>query len=250
MARFLTAGSIVRRAAKEVGLGDPGADPFASSDPLIQQMCGLLTTLGQYLVREYDWGNLKREWSFTTTALDTGVYALPADFDHMVPQTGWDRTNSNLLGGPQDAQVWQYLKARDVASTVYVQFRVNPTELWLYPQPPPVGVEVALEYMSDNWLSPEPQPAQYRYLARDGGLSEPTASTDICLIDPSVLITGLKLDFLNAKGFDSSSAKVDYNEALEKALSATKTRQVLSLTGQRRDGFRYISEDNLPDRVG
>lgn len=46
---------------------------------------------------------------------------------------------------------------------------------------------------------------------------EPTANTDVLLLESSLLVAALKLEFLKAKGFDTTAAQQDYDEALRLA---------------------------------
>ncbi|HAM41753.1 MAG TPA: hypothetical protein DCP69_10585 [Candidatus Omnitrophica bacterium] len=123
MARYTTAGDIINRAAREVGLGAV-VDPFQSSDTNFQQLVGLLTSCGEDLVKTSAWPHLVREYIFDTVS-GTMEYALPADFMEMLDQSGWNRTSQEPLGNPLSPQTWQYLKASPVTGTLNVLFRLG-----------------------------------------------------------------------------------------------------------------------------
>jgi hypothetical protein len=216
-----TAGDIVNAAAVEVGLTNV-ADPFASTDSNIKQLCWLLKSLGKDLVHMRSWNHLRKEYAFTTVA-GQSAYGLPADYHNMIDQTWWNRTNRLPLGGPLSAQEWQYLKAR------------------LYPDTnTPAGYDIAFEYNSAYWVSHTGAP--------DTTVSDtPTLSTDYVWFDPLLMIRGLKLAFLKAKGFDTTSAQQDWNMSLDYVKGNDAPSPVLSLNRSQM-GFRepLIGSQSVP----
>ena len=101
-----TAGNIINDAATELGLQAfqaKAADPFASTDPNMGQLCQLLKSVGRDLAKRREWTHLRAIHTLTTVE-GVGWYALPADFGRMINQTGWNRTNRLPLGGPLSPQ--------------------------------------------------------------------------------------------------------------------------------------------------
>lgn len=161
MARYATAGEIINRAARELGL-QPVADPFASSDPNFLQLIGLLTSIGQELAMQHEWPQLIAEKVITTIA-GKSDYELPQDFLEMVNQTGWNRSTRLPVGGPLSPSEWQYLKAALTGVVFNVLFRTSKINssggafaeaMRLYPTPGSAGIQIAFEYRSRNWVSP------------------------------------------------------------------------------------------------
>ena len=58
----------------------------------------------------------------------------------------------------------------------------------------------------------------------------PTASDDQIIFDPLLMIRGLKLAFLKAKGFDTTSAQQDYNTTLEMVKGHDAPSPILNAT--------------------
>lgn len=203
--RYITAQEIINRAAGECGLSTV-TDVFASVDPSFIQLRNLLTTCGQELLEAHEWEYLRREYSNTTSSADDGSYALPDDFAYMINQTNWDRTNNLPVTGPLSAQQWQYLKGRDlVNSTIYVSFRLMQNEYHLYPDNPvPDGLDIRFEYISRNWVIPASDPATYE--------DKIQANSDTVLFKPVMMVQYLRYKFLEAKGFDSSSALAAFTQ--------------------------------------
>lgn len=216
------AGDIINRAAIEVGLSDV-SDPFSSTDPNIKQMCYLLKSQGKELVHLRNWNHLRKEYHFTTVA-GQSEYDLPADFHNMIDQTWWNRTNRLPVGGPLSSQEWQYLRARMVGVVFNVLFRPYDRAMKLYPETnTPGGYDIYYEYNSRYWVS---SPAAIDTLISD----EPTQSDQLLWFDDLILIRGVKLQFLKAKGFDTTAAQQDFNAALEYMKGADSISPTLNAT--------------------
>jgi hypothetical protein len=237
MARVYTATQIINRAALEVGL-EPVADPVGSSDANFVQLTGLLSSAGQEMVELWPWEVLVQDFALTTADTDSGVYPLPDDFSFMIDQTGWDRSNNVAVGGPLSAQDWTYLKGRDLVSqTIYASFRLIKGEFNIFPFPPPNGLEISFEYISRNWVR-EPNG-----LRKD----EIQLGTDEVLYEPILIIKFLKAKWLEAKGFDSSSARLEFDTLFGSRTGKDTGAEIIS-AGRNRRGYPYLSPlYNTPD---
>jgi hypothetical protein len=238
VARYLTAGDAINRAALACGLAQV-ADPFQSTDASFRQMVGLLVERGQDLVLQHRWPQLLAEAHITTIA-GTTDYDLPTDFIELVPQSGWNRTSRFPLGGPLSVQEWQYLKAAVVGVTFNVLFRQTPTTMRLFPSPP-ADLAIYYEYQTRNWA------ISAATLAADGSpdLDAPTATDDTVLFEPVLVVRALKLAFLQAKGFDTTTALAEYQNTLALVMGKSDGAPRLSLNGVRiRD--RFLDGANLP----
>lgn len=155
---FDTAGNIVNDAAVSLGLvsfGQAPADPFASSDANIGQLCQLLKEVGRDLVREREWSHLLQTYTFNTVQ-GTARYPLPLDYSRFINQTAWNRTNRLPVGGPLTPQNYEYLKARLVGVVFNVLFRVIQQQFQAYPDTnTPGDYVIAYEYVSSFWVLPQ-----------------------------------------------------------------------------------------------
>jgi hypothetical protein len=237
MARVFTAKQVIDRAALEVGL-EPLTDPISSTDQNFIQLTGLLNSAGQELVELWPWEVLVSDFEITTAAEDTGTYPLPADFSYMIDQTGWDRSNNVAIAGPLSAQDWTYLKGRDLVNqTIYASFRLFKGEFNIFPQPPPVDLEISFEYISRNWA------------ASAGGLPQDSValSSDFVLYEPILIIKYLKCKWLEAKGFDSSSARLEFDNMFLSRTGKDVGAEIVS-AGRNRRGYPYLNPlYNTPD---
>lgn len=238
MGRYATANDIVNRAALEVGLV-PQNDVFSSQDVAFQQLTGLLNSCGQELVELHPWQVLVKEYSLTTQAGDDGKYDLPDDFAYMIDQTGWDRTNRVAIGGPLSAQDWAYLKGRDLVSqSIYASFRQVEGEFWLFPQPPPEGLEISFEYINRNWVN-----EQSTQTAKDNA----DTGSDIVLFEPILMVKYLKVKFLDAKGFPSQAARQEFEVIFDSKTGKDAGASILN-AGRGIRGVPYLnSYYNTPD---
>lgn len=240
MSNWDTVGSVVNDAAVELGLISADIpDPFSSSDPSIVQLLRHLKSLGQDLARDYQWTHLQKQYTFATQAgVDT--YALPPDFQRFIDQTGWNRTRQMKLAGPLSPQTWQQVQVMTSGGIVDVMYRIVGNELKLFPAPS-AGDSVSYEYISNDWVAITPP--------FNGPPDSPVAETssDVAWFDRRLLVCGLKLRWLRAKGFDSTAAQDDYDRALARAQGGDGVAPVLNLNVQPFSGNRVLDAANLPD---
>ena len=233
MARQETANTIINRAALEVGLSTV-SDPVADADKSFIQLTGLLTAAGQELVELHQWQVLRQEIEFTTAVpSDDGIYTLPTDFSYMIDQSGWDQTNKAPVTGPLSPQDWSYLVGRDLVSqTIYSSFRIVENKLELFPQPPADGIVFRFEYISRYWIQQ----------AGENSPDEDTIQigTDVVLFEPILVIKFLKVKFLEAKGFDSSAARLEFETIFQSRTGKDVGAPILSAAASSRS-FPYLN---------
>ncbi len=231
MPRYFTANDILNQTALEIGL-IPVNDPVGSPDESFVQLKGLLTSAGQEMVELHPWQILNQVYEFTTAEADTGTYDLPDDFSYMIDQTGWDKTNRVAVGGPLSAQDWSYLLGRDLVSqSIYASFRLVDGILDLFPQPPPTGLIIRFEYIGRNWV-------------KEAGQDEPNqdkigTGSDLVMYEPILIIKFLKCKFLEAKGFDPSSARMEFETLFLSRTGKDEGASILSASSSQR-GFPYL----------
>lgn len=214
-----TAKDIINSVAPEVGLAE-FTDPYSSVDENARRLRACLKTAGLELSGLRQWPLLRKEHNFTTVDTDSGIYQLPPDFRSMVDQTGWDRVGMVELEGPLTAQEWHYVVALAETTTISAFFREAAGELWLYPQPPPIGLEVNFEYASRYWVASTGAPEIDKAF--------PTVATDIVMFDPLLVTRALKYHFKGETGQDVTKARADYEAALT-AVESQEPAKILTL---------------------
>jgi hypothetical protein len=132
-------------------------------------------------------------------------YALPSDFDRMVADTNWDRTNHWRNLGPKSSQEWQTLQGGIISTGPRERFRIYGNKLRLWPAPTEVQ-NIAYEYVS-----------KYAVIASGGtqGTKETfTVDTDTCIFPDDLMLAGVKYYFLKAKKLDFGIEMKEYAEIL------------------------------------
>tara|TARA_R110000764_G_scaffold25411_1_gene60891 strand:- start:964 stop:1701 length:738 start_codon:yes stop_codon:yes gene_type:complete len=234
----ITASAILNRVAAEVGLA-PVEVPYGNQDPAFIQLQYLLDIAGEELAEAFPWELLVRSHSVTTVAGDTGDYDLPADFGYIINQTSWDKTN-NVPMANLSAQDWTYLKGRNLASnTLYASFRISQGKYNIFPNPPPTGLELSFEYITNGWVEDNTtSPPTYK--------SEVTQGSDIPLFNKTLITRALKVKWLEAGGFDTTKAQADFNQIFAFLTGTDKGAPVLN-AGRSGYGIPYLSSYNTPD---
>jgi hypothetical protein len=108
-----TLAQICNRAEDELSLPRQTAY-VGSSVSGARTMLACANAAGRALMRAHDWGALQTLGT-VTTADGTSSYALATDYDRMIADTGWDRTNDWMMVGPDTVQINRYLNESGVA---------------------------------------------------------------------------------------------------------------------------------------
>ena len=233
-----TAGDIINRVAAEVGIR-PVVDPYSSSDDAFVQMTYLLDIAGEELVMAHAWEFLSKAHQIITADGDTGEYDLPEDFAYMIQQTGWEQTQNVPLGGGLTPQAWTYLKGRNLAQdTLYASFRLAQGKFNIFPNPPPIGLDITFEYISLIWKETPP-------VVLGAKVSE-TQTNTIILFDKTLISRLLKAKFLESAGFDTTKAQADFATYFNMMTGKDKSPAVLD-AGSGGRGFNYLDQYNIPD---
>lgn len=231
MARVQTATDIINQVAVEVGL-QRTVDPVTSLEDTYIQLTGLLNAAGQELVEMNAWQLLRRQYSFTTTA-DTEEYPLPDDFAYMIDQTGWNQSGVYPMTGPLSAQVWAQVSSQAV-QPVYAGFRL--LEGYMTIQPAAAGMTINFEYVSRNWVL-EAGLEVRKDLVNTG--------SDIVLYEPILIRKFLKVKWLDAKGFPSDAARLDFDNIFSGRVGKDVGAPILNAAGSRR--HHLIGIGNIPE---
>ena len=118
-------------------------------------------------------------------------YALPSDYDAIVPRTQWDKSKHWEMLGPEDAQQWEWLLSGFIATGPRVRWRLFGTYFQIWP-----GFSNAeslgFEYRSAGWANDASGTAKNSF----------TVDTDTCIYKDRLIVNFTKLKYFEAKGFD------------------------------------------------
>ena len=161
-------------------------------------------------------------------------YALPSDYDAIVPRTQWDKSKHWEMLGPEDAQQWEWLLSGYIATGPRIRWRLYGKYFQIWP-----GFSnsefLGFEYRSQGWA-----------YAADGTVKNSfTVDTDTCIYPDRVMVLMTKLKYFQAKGFDTTALYRDFLNELETCMAQDTSAANLSFAP--RPGNILIGYDNIPD---
>lgn len=169
-----------------------------------------------------------------TLQFNQNTFPFPSDYDHEVPQTEWNRSTRWNLQGPKSPQEWQIYKGGIVSVGPRQRFRIWNNALVINPSPPD-GQSIALEYQSKAFVIG----------ADNVSKSSFTADTDTCVFTDSLMITGQKVLWKQAKGLDFSFDIAEFKQMLEQCKSQDKSAPRLYLAQAK--GSLLLTPYNIQD---
>jgi hypothetical protein len=168
-------------------------------------------------------------------AFGKDTYPMPADYDHMIPQTQWDRGFRWQLLGPMSPQEWQVLKSGLSPTGPRRRYRLMGGNFVVDPVPYDTNTLV-FEYYCNSWVQSAAGAAQHAW----------AADTDFFVLDDDALVLGLIWRFRRAKGLDYDEEK----DAWEQRIELVKARQAGARTlplNATAGGVRLLNNQNVPD---
>ena len=229
----ITVNQILTRVMTEVGL-TAESDPFASSEQPVTQLKALLQTCCEELVLGRNWEFLTGELAITSPVSPTGIFDLPEDFIQMIDNTAWCLDTELPVWGPLSQQELAALVVTDTVSLIQYGYRLVGSQLEIYPIPPE-GVQFTFAY-------------QTRYFVKDGLDQSWKANfdkgSDLIIFDRTLITRYLRLAWLTAKGFDTTSALASFVTVYDMLTGKDKGGQTLS--AGRTYGFPYLGNKNIP----
>lgn len=196
---------IARAVADEVDLARP-ATVVGNAAPDAQKMLRYANKAGDRIMRTYPWQELRREQTFTALGQETQTGILPSDYDRLIPETFWDRTNKYLLAGPVEPARWQSLKVGGYDGPRRV-FMMRGGSLVVIPAFDG-GETLAFEYVSNQWCE------------SSGGTGQSSfqADTDVFRLDDDLLIAAMVYEWLESEGQPSRDALGQYQERINRLI--------------------------------
>jgi hypothetical protein len=162
-------------------------------------------------------------------------YAIPADAAHFIQQTGWDRSFRWQIVGPLTAQEWQVLKSGISPTGPRLRYRIMDSMIFVNPVPASLD-SLVMEYYSTGWCQSAAGVPQTAW----------AADTDTPVLQDRLFILGIIARFLNRKGFDSSSAQREYDDAVEAAIGRAGGSRVLPINARAEPPI-LLGSASIPD---
>jgi hypothetical protein len=212
---------IIRSFCQRTGLPAPNF-VMASTDAQIIQLRALLQEVIEELVL-LDWVGLIKESTFTTVAMEIQgamTTLAPSGFRAVLSDTIFNRTLRLPLYGPLAASKWQARKALPTTGPFYM-YRIREGNLYFSPTPS-AGNLCAFEYYSKLAIIP----------AASTPSETLVADSDTFLLDPRLLLAGLRWKWKCEKGLDYAEDFSRYQIMIQTILGQDGTKATLSLDSE------------------
>lgn len=228
MVNYWSALDIAKQIAGELALPQP-TSLTGSTTPQATQLLAMLNSAGNELLLYYTWQEFLKEWDFTTV-VGQGEYPLPSDWSYFIDQTQWDRTNHWPLLGPKSPQEWSWLKGGLLAAAPRMRYRVMNNNFLLWPVPGvltdgngnPMDFNMAMEYISDNWVVPVSDPDSFANMV--------VADGDLVRYNPWLMVKFIKYKFYELKGMETTGVLSDFMRIFNSLTGKDKGAPKLSLS--------------------
>ena len=179
--------------------------------------------------------------NYSTSAVTGGTvyfqkvkYALPSDYDSIVPRTQWDKSKHWEMLGPESAQQWEWLLSGFISTGPRIRWRLLGRYFQIWPGYS-TNENLGFEYRSKGWA-----------LSAAGAVKNSfTVDTDTCIYPDRLMVLSTKLKYFQAKGFDTTALYRDYLTEFETSVGQDTSAANLSFAP--RPGSVLIGWDNLPD---
>jgi hypothetical protein len=161
-------------------------------------------------------------------------YALPSDYDSIVPRTQWDKSKHWEMLGPESAQQWEWLLSGFISTGPRIRWRLLGGYFQIWPGYS-ANENLGFEYRSKGWA-----------LSAAGAVKNSfTVDTDTCIYPDRLVVLSTKLKYFQAKGFDTTALYRDYLTEFETSVAQDTSAANLSFAP--RPGSVLIGWDNIPD---
>ena len=199
---------------------------ISNTDPIARQLLALAQREGKQLMRVSDWAILKKEHTFSTSN-GTAAYALPSDFDRLVLETSYNRSDNDILTGPISSSEYQLVNHGMATTGTTEKFRLkaasNALKFELDPTPSSTQT-IGFEYVS----------TQFCQSSGGSGQAVWTADTDTGILDETTMEMGITWRFKAAHGLDYAEDFRQYQLEVRQAVARNGSAPILQLDDARK----------------
>lgn len=217
--------SICQNVADFTGFERP-TSVISNTDPIARQLLALAQREGKQLMRVSDWAILKKEHTFSTSS-GTAAYALPSDFDRLVLETSYNRSDNDILTGPITSSEYQLVNHGLATTGTTEKFRLkaasNALKFELDPTPSSTQT-IGFEYVS----------SQFCQSSGGSGQAAWAADTDTGILDETTMEMGITWRFKAAHGLEYGEDYKQYQLEVRQAVARNGSSPVLQLDDARK----------------
>lgn len=200
----------------------------------------------QRVVEVVDANTLEVEMQSSATEVQAALtvvrdtYEIPSDFDHYQSDTWWDRTNFWRLIGPITPQIDQWNRSGIVTTGPRRRWRQIGNfpvvfRLWPAPTAQDAPATLVFEYVSNGWVRTLAGVYQNTF----------TADTDEFVLNPQMMIMGIKWRFFQIKRFAFEDLQTEYSDFVNREVARDGGNTTLSLVRYPRTIL--LSDENVQD---
>ena len=167
-------------------------------------------------------------------------YDLPADYDSMISDTNWDRTDHWRNIGTKTSQEWQYIQGGIISIGPRERYRIYNNKLRIFAALT-TPYNFAFEYKSNFWV-----------IATGGSAATKatyTVDSDTAIFQDNLLAAGLKYYFLKAKKLDFGIELAEFKNILSTCKAQDVPVSAMSLSPTRMNelvGPWSVQDGNWP----
>jgi hypothetical protein len=231
---------ICTRALDEISSIEVPTFIIGNPDDIAKQLYAMAQKVGEELARDYDWQELQRDGTVTTSDGED-LYNLPADYDRLCSDTMFENGQQRRMYGNTTSRQWALItNAVGVVDFPY-RWRLYRNQIQISP--------AASGVFSFN----------YNYMSRvyctssDGATDRADGwenDTDIPLLPADLFINGVRYYFSKANNLPYGDAEAEYDAVIASRNGKNTPSAAVDMgAGNRclgRHSARYL---NIPDRI-
>ena len=245
MTNFATFQTLLQQVCALLNLAVP-ADPVGSTDPNLIMMRTAANLTSLEMLNAYEWSQLTKDGTITVQTVTVPppgesnevAFDLPGDFYRFIDQTQWNGAMRFPAVGPVAPQGWMTYRVFPISANFTLTWQIRQNQIWFLNPGPPPGQAFRFMYLSQALVRDADDPNLYKNVATKAG--------DTFMLDGILMVLMTRVKWLEARGFDSSSAVRDFLLAYDSRIGAQKGANILNMAGGRHD-YPYIGIGNLPE---
>jgi hypothetical protein len=226
---------IVQAVTGELLLNSPNA-VLTSTDQNVQQLKALVIAACDELADGYDWNQLLKEHTITTTA-GVSLYNVPSDYLRFPSNSQWNQSLNEPIFGNTSTSVWRALKSGIGIVGPHSMFRMIGGQVEVMPTPQSVQT-YKFDYFSNAYVIDGASGVRKQ---------EFTLDSDKTVFHDRLIINLTKLKFLQTKGFDTRAAATDFNLTMSAVVGADVPSPAIVMGSALNRGL--LSSANMPDSI-
>lgn len=165
-----------------------------TEDDTARTLLAAARKVGEELVRDYDWQELSRTATVTTSNGDS-LYELEDDYERLAPDTMWDADQDRPMLGNTTRRQWAAITNSNISANLTYHWRLFGGQIQVNPTPSS-AFDFNYEYLSKV------------YCESSGGVERTdgwVADTDVPLLPADLFIHGIRYYFGDSKNLPGTS---------------------------------------------